>query len=171
MTNKELIKNLHSTKQEIIINTLKFISTDGNKDIMPEVINLLQQTKNTAIKNEIIKILENLKDPNSAPKLVDAIEDEGYKGELPILVSACWKNGLNYDEYIETFVKIFIRGDFQLAFDAFTVMDNMEKIKEKDADRCLKKLETAIEDISYDKRQLFNELTNIIRDKKENPAS
>ncbi|HKL08261.1 MAG TPA: HEAT repeat domain-containing protein [Bacteroidales bacterium] len=171
MTNKELIKNLHSTNQEIIINTLKFISTDGNKDIMPEVINLLQQTKNTAIKNEIIKILENLKDPNSAPKLVDAIEDEGYKGELPILVSACWKNGLNYDEYIETFVKIFIRGDFQLAFDAFTVMDNMEKIKEKDADRCLKKLETAIEDISYDKRQLFNELTNIIRDKKENPAS
>ena len=169
--NKELIKNLHSTKQEIIINTLKFISTDGNKDIMPEVINLLQQTKNTAIKNEIIKILENLKDPNSAPKLVDAIEDEGYKGELPIIVSACWKNGLNYDEYIETFVKIFIRGDFQLAFDAFTVMDNMEKIKEKDADRCLKKLETAIEDISYDKRQLFNELTNIIRDKKENPAS
>jgi hypothetical protein len=171
MTNKELIKNLHSTNQEILINTLKFISTDGNKDIMPEVINLLQQTNSTVIKNEIIKILENLKDPYSAPKLVDAIEDEGYKEELPILVSACWKNGLNYDEYIETFVKIFIRGDFQLAFDAFTVIDNMEKIKGKDADRCLEKLETANEDISNDKRQLFNELTNLIKDKKENPAS
>ncbi|MFO7842919.1 MAG: hypothetical protein R6V16_03840 [Bacteroidales bacterium] len=171
MTNKELIKNLHSTNQEIIINTLKFISTDGNKDIMPEVIHLLQQTKSTVIKNEIIKILENLKDPNSAPKLIDAIEDEGYNGELPILVSACWKNGLNYEEYIETFVRIFIRGNFQLAFDAFTVIDNMEKIKEKDADRCIKKLETSIEDISNDKRQLFNELTTIIKDKKENPAS
>ncbi len=171
MNNKELTKNLRSTKTETVITTLKYISTDGNKEIMPEVINLLHHTTSTIVRDEIIKILENLKDQNSTQALVNAIKDIKYKDELSVLVPACWKNGLNFEEHIETFIDIFIQADFQLAFDAFTVIDNFNKIDPKKAEQSLIKLENTIEDTSDSKRPLFYELMNIIEDNKKNPAS
>jgi hypothetical protein len=58
-----------------------------------------------------------------------------------------------------------------MAFDAFTVIDNMTNIREDIADRCLIKLENAIENINSDKRRLLHELIKIIKDKTTNPAS
>lgn len=171
MNNKELTKNLESNSAETIIRTLKYISTDGNKEILPEVINLLHQSQNTIIRDQIINILEHLKDQNSVPALVNAIKDVKYINERPLLVPACWKNGLNFEEHIEIFIDVFIESDFQLAFDAFTVIDNFNKIDPHKADLSLLKLENAIEDTSNSKRPLFSELINIIEDKKENPAS
>lgn len=170
MNNKELVKNLESGSTEIILSTLKYISTDGNKEILPLVIKLLHQSQSTLIRDEIIKILEHLKDQNSVPILVHAIEDEKFTDKLSILVPACWKNGLNFEEYIETFVDVFIQSEFQLAFDAFTVIDNFNKINDKKADLSLIKLENAIEDTKNEKKPLFNELINIIKDKKESPT-
>lgn len=171
MNHKELTKNLESGNKETIISTLKYISTDGNKEILPIVIKLLHQTQNTLIRDEIIKILEHLKDQNSVPALVNAIEDKNYIDELSILVPACWKNGLNFEDYIETFVDVFIQSEFQLAFDAFTVIDNFDRINEKKADLSLIKLGNVIENTTRSKRPLFYELMNIIEDKKENPAN
>ncbi|MEA2107450.1 MAG: HEAT repeat domain-containing protein [Bacteroidota bacterium] len=171
MNNKELIKNLQSSKTDTVINTLNFIATEGNKELLSEVILLLQQTNNKKIQEEIIKILENLKDQKSVPTLIEAINDKKNMHKLSTLISACWKNGLHYEDYVETFVNVFIDEDFQMAFDAFTVIDNMDNIKGTIADRCLIKLGNAIENISSDKRPLLNELTNIIKDKKINPAS
>ncbi|HSH50917.1 MAG TPA: hypothetical protein VK982_04255 [Bacteroidales bacterium] len=171
MDNKELINNLQSEKTETVITTLKIIATEGNKELLSEVIKLLHQANNKKIQEEVIKILENLKDQKSVPVIIEAIDDKKYIHELSILISACWKNGLNYEDYIETFVNIFIQGDFQMAFDAFTVIYNMDNIKENKAVQSLIKLENAIENISNDKRSLYNELTNIIKDKRENPAT
>ena len=103
--------------------------------------------------------------------IINAIENKDFADQLPVLVAACWKNGLNYEEYTETFVQVFIEGDFQLAFDAFTVIDNIEKIKKQDAERCLIKLRNAFDDINDDKKRLITELINIINDKKVNPGT
>jgi HEAT repeat protein len=171
MNNKELIKNLQSSKTETVIATLNFIATEGNKELLPEVMMLLQQTNHKKIQEEIIKILENLKDQKSVPILIEAINDKKNIHKLSFLISACWKNGLNYEDYVETFVNIFIDENFQMAFDAFTVIDNMTNIREDIADRCLIKLENAIENINSDKRRLLHELIKIIKDKTTNPAS
>jgi HEAT repeat protein len=76
MNNKELIKNLQSSKTETVIATLNFIATEGNKELLPEVMMLLQQTNHKKIQEEIIKILENLKDQKSVPILIEAINDK-----------------------------------------------------------------------------------------------
>jgi len=171
MNNKELIKNLQSGKTETVISALKLIASEGNNDLLTEVIKLFHQTTNNTIQQEIIKIIEHLKDPKSVPVIINAIENKDFADQLPVLVAACWKNGLNYEEYTETFVQVFIEGDFQLAFDAFTVIDNLEEIKQQDAEGCLIKLRNAFDNISDDKKRLITELINIINDKKVNPGT
>lgn len=170
MNNKEIIKNLRSEKTFVILETLKFISREGNKDIIGEVIELLDTTSDTIIRDEIIKILENLKDQECVPSIIKAIENKNYSGILSILVSSSWKNSLDFSEYAEVFTDVFIKSEFQLAFDAFTVIDNFEFISSRLTDSCLLRLENAVEDIKDDKKLLYFELINIIENKKENPA-
>ena len=120
MNNKEIIKRLESPEATIVIETLKYISKEGNKEILNHVIKLLHDTKNTLIQDEIITILEYIKEQDCTSAIVDAISNPKYKDELPILISTCWKNGLNYEDYIEIFTDTFIQSDFQLAFEALT---------------------------------------------------
>lgn len=170
MTNKEIIKKLNSNNNSIVLDTLKYVSREGNKDILREVIQLLLITQETMVRDEIIKILENLREPDCTPVLVKAIENPEYQDILVLLISASWKNSLDFSPYIETFTDVFIKSDFQLAFDALTVIDNVEVIDAKIAEASVFRLENAIEDIKDDKKPLYFELINIINDKKENPA-
>jgi cellobiose phosphorylase len=170
MNNKEIIKKLKSENSVLQLETLKYITKEGNKDILTEVISLLNITDETEIRDEIITILENLKEQECVLDLATAIGNHNYKEILPILVSACWKNGLDYNEHLEIFTDVFIQSDFQLAFDAFTVIDNIETIDHAIADKCLLRLENAVEDIKEDKRPLYFELINIIDNVKEYPA-
>jgi len=170
MTNKEIIKNLQSKSNSIVIDTLQHIEKEGNKDVLIHVIDLLSDTSETIIRDKVIRILENLREQDCTPIVVKAVENPDYKDILSILVSACWKNSLNYSNYVETFTDLFIKADFQLAFDAFTVIDNMETIDLALAESCILRLENAVEDIKDDKKPLYFELIDIISDKRENPA-
>ncbi len=170
MNNQEIIKSLKSDKTNIVLNTLQFISKEGNKDILEEVIRLLSDTNDTIIRDHIIKILENLREQDCAPVMIKAIEDPEYEDILTILVSSAWKNSLNFEDYIEVFTDIFIKSEFQLAFDALTVIDNFEKVDSQKADVSIIKLSNAIEESKEDKIPLIQELISIIKNLKENPA-
>ncbi|MEE4198202.1 MAG: hypothetical protein V2I54_11195 [Bacteroidales bacterium] len=170
MNQKEIIKNLQSNKTDTVLAALKLIRSEGNKELLYEVIKLLHHTDNKNVEEEIFNLLDHLKDQKSAVVIIEAIEDKKYNHVLPRLVSSCWKNGLHYEDHIETFINLFIEGDFQVAFEAYTVIDNMINIKNQDAERCLIKLSHSLEAISKDKLLLFNDINRQIGDKKENPA-
>jgi len=170
MNNKEVIKNLKSKNQSIILETLAYIKQEGNNEILKEVINLLHSTNDTIIRDEIVDILEHVKEQDSVLTLVQSLENPDYEDILSLLVSACWKNGLDYSASVEIFTDIFIKSDFQLAFDAFTVIDNIEEIENRIADACIFRLKNTIEDIQDEKKPLYFELIKLIDDKKENPA-
>jgi len=170
MENKEIIKNLQSTDKATILNTLKYISTEGNKDILSHVIKLLNSNSDSGIREEVINILENLKNQDCAEIIIQNIHNKDLNKELPILVSSCWKNSLNFEDYIEIFTDIFIESEFITAFDAFTVIDNFENVNIASADSCLIKLTNNIENATNDKKALFSELITKIENLKENPA-
>ena len=171
MTNKEIIKNLQSNNNSIILETLEIISKEGNSIVLEEVLKLLLSTSDTTVRDKIILILDNLREPSCVPVISNAINNPDFEELLSILVSSCWKNSLNFNDYIELFTEVFINSDFQLAFDAFTVIENFDYIEPELADVCLLKLENAVENIKDDKKLLFFELINVIKQIKENPAN
>ncbi len=170
MNYKEIRENLKSGKNSVVLDTLKYIVNQGSKEILIDVINLLNVSKDSIIRNEIIKILENLKIQDCSPIIINTIENQKYSNILPDLVSSCWKNSLNFEDYIEVFTDVFINHeDFQVAFDALTLIDTFEKVDPEKANTCLIKLESFVENAKDNKRPLFFELINIIKDKKKIP--
>jgi hypothetical protein len=170
MTNKELIRDLNSKNIALISKTLDYISEKGNPEIIPELVTLLKENKVDSIQEQLIMIFENLHDQKAVPYIIKAISDKKNKNTRGLIVSTCWKNSLNFEDYVELFTDIFIESDFTEAFDALTVIDNMGSISEENANKCILKLEFHLEDAVDLKKSIIIELIKIIHSHIKNPA-
>lgn len=124
--NENILKNLYSTDKKTVINTINSLKQNGNPEYIHYLIDLLKSNEDQDIHIPILSILTQLKQPDSARILVDAIENSKNEIVLEQLVNACWQNGLDYSPYLSSFTKLLITGDYMTAFEAFTVIDNMD---------------------------------------------
>ena len=164
LNKKQIKKNLRSGKEDIILETINYLKDKGNSQIIPDLIELLRTVQNQKIQDEIADFLANIKNKDAIPLIIEAIQNERYKKEISILVSSCWQSSLDFSKYLPVFIDIFISEQFQTAFEAFTVIENLEgKFTKKDIDIEIDKLKSSITSISDDKRELLVELTHILK--------
>jgi hypothetical protein len=165
---KQIIKNLQSDDSSLIKNTIKELRDSGNSGYIPFLIELLHSTDNSEIKQLIIKLLNDLKHSDAIPKIIEAIQNGKYSDERQSLVSVCWENGLDFSQYLSLFVDLVIEEEFSVAFEAFTVIENMnsnidDSVKEEQVQKIKNNLDGAHEEKAY----LLNNLIEIIPHIKE----
>ena len=160
-----LIKGIKSDNEETVLSTIKEIRKEGNTTTLPELINLLHTTNNEEIKISVTKLLNDLKDNKAAPLIIDAINNKEYKNINHTLISSCWQSGLDYRNYLNVFVDLAIKSDYNTALEAFTVIENLQK--DIDEEEILKAINNIKENIVAGKNQekqiLLNELIKVIR--------
>ena len=156
---------LISTDSEFVLETIEKIRESGNKFIMEGLFDLLHDTTSPEINKSILTLLSELKNKESIPLLIEAISNEKYVNERKELVACCWQNGLNYNEYLPVFIDLVIRESFLVAFEAFTVIENMfGNIPDEVIDHEITKVENALPGASEEKVYLLKSLLTIIRD-------
>jgi hypothetical protein len=124
--NKQLESDLFSAKTETVISALNTLKKEGNVNYLPLLFDLLKAGPEQNVEDEIVKILGSLKVREAAPVLVDALQEAQYKSIRKTLATACWQNGLDFGEYLPVFVDLVIEEDFEIGFEAFTVIESME---------------------------------------------
>ena len=165
LQSKEILTNLKSTDTQSLLETIGQIRKAGNSLVLGELIELLHQTEVVEIKKSILNLLSELKDKPSAHALINAIKSEKYVNERAELIACCWQNGLNYNEYLPFFIDLVINEEFLIAFEAFTVIENMTgRIEDVIIDNEVIKLNEALVNSSEQKAYLLNGLLAIIRD-------
>jgi len=155
---------LQSKNKDEVLFTIKQLRNTGNSRMLPYVIDLLYTSKSSEIKAAIISLLGDLKDKNSTAEIVSALENEKYVSIRKELLSSCWQSGLDYSKYLGLFVNLFITGSFEEAFEAFTVMDNLEeKYHAETIDPYINELKSRVSEFKEtDKEGLFVELVHIL---------
>ena len=162
---KEILSNLKSTDPEFILETIDKVRESGNPFILTGLIELLHDTELPEIKKSVLNLLSELKHKESVPVFIEAIKSEKYAGERKDLVACCWQNGLIYNEYLPVFIDLVINEEFQVAFEAFTVIENMfGRIEDEIIDKEIIKITDALNDATEQKAYLLNGLLSIIRD-------
>jgi hypothetical protein len=78
------------------------------------------------IKTEIKNLLGTVKDKETINGFMRAIEDDRYKPIRKSILIACWQNGLDFSTFLPVFIDLVIKEDWEIAFEAFTVIDNLE---------------------------------------------
>ncbi|MFP4620467.1 MAG: hypothetical protein ACLFM7_04110 [Bacteroidales bacterium] len=165
---REIRSGLSSNDSKVLASTLQEVQKSGTAALIPELVGLLRRTNKKEIRNQILEILNNLKTQASATELARAVRKNKQRDLLAYLVAACWKNGLDYTDFIDDFIDIFIQYDYLLALDAFTVIENSTKyLSEVSVEPRINKLSSHEPEMDDNKKRLTGELIRILRTKSE----
>lgn len=120
------IKTLKSENEKLVVKAIDDLRKEGENELLYNLISLYQHSDNKNIKDKVAALFCDLKNQESAPYVVDIIEDDSFSESKPMLVSSCWQSRLDYADYLEVFIKLTITAPFLVAFEAFTVIENIE---------------------------------------------
>ena len=130
--------------QELIDHALEEIKNKGDDTYIAPLIEFIHQTSSKEVKEKIFQLFVDLKHENSVDKLISELKNERDLDILERLVACCWQNGLDYSKHLPYFVQLVIDQEFQIAFEAFTVIENMYGKIEGDVETILiEKLKSA----------------------------
>lgn len=162
---EQILADLRSNDPEFVLETIEKVKESGNHLILGGLLDLLHETQLPEIKKSVLTLLSELKNKESIPYLIAAIQNEKFSKERLDLVACCWQNGLSYNAYLPLFIDLVIRSEFLIAFEAFTVVENMYgRIEEDVIENELLKINHALESARDEKGYLLNGLLTIIRD-------
>lgn len=119
-------QNLFSPKPEVVAAAINEIKERGNRLYLPLLFELLNTGPEKEIEMEILNLLGTVKDKDTANSFMRAIEDDKFKKIRKQILTACWQNGLDFSTFLPVFIDQVINEDWETAFEAFTVIDNLE---------------------------------------------
>ena len=161
--NQQILNKLQSNNADTVIETVNELRDSGNLSYIPVLIDLLHPSGDTEINSIVMNLLADIKDSDIVPLLIDAILDKKYTEERKQLVSLCWQNGLDFSAYLSTFIDLVIAEDFELAFEAYTVITNTDKkISPELMNNETDKMEAALPGADEQKRQLLTDIIDYL---------
>jgi len=168
MTNKKLDKQLESelfsAQSQNVVSALNTLKEKGNIHYLPILFDLLKSKPDKEVEEEIIKILGNLKVQEAAPVLAETLKNPKYKSIRKPLATACWQNGLDFKEHLPVFVDLVIEEEFETGFEAFTVIESMEKYPEgKVIENVTDRIHESLRDADEQKKYFLHEILHMIR--------
>ena len=156
---KKIEENMFSSETGVVISAINLIKEKGNKLYIPLLFDLLNSNPKTEIVKEISLLLATIKDKETKESFIDAITDEKYKSIRKTILTTCWQNGLDFSSYLPIFVDIIVNDNWENAFEAFTIIDNMEHLpEEKIVKQSIIKIEDEMENATEQKAYFLQEI-------------
>jgi hypothetical protein len=161
---KILAEQLKSANKELILDTIKSLRHDGNDEVLEILTQIYLNQTNNEISEAIYRFFCDLKNQTSAETVIQLIKNPEYHQAKKMLVSSCWQSRLNYILYLETFIAMVFNEPFELAFEAFTVVENMEaRVSEQRKNELLAFVDANMDNCIDDNLVLADDLKGIIR--------
>ncbi len=170
--NKKIIESLKSEDNNKILKTLGDLRDKGNFTYFPFIMDIYKNNKNEDVRNSIYEILSNLNDNENTKHLINYIQKENYASIKKDLLTVCWDSRLDFSPHLTFFVDLFISDSFEIAFDAFTVIENIEKPPapkgsySKIIETEILKLKENLTSVSKDKKELLVTLVKVLEGKR-----
>jgi hypothetical protein len=156
---EQLKKNLFSAKTEVVISAIEAIQKKGNKLYLPVLFDLLNSSPELEIETEIKNLLGTIKDKTSVNSFMRAIEDDKYKRIRKLILTACWQNGLDFSTFLPVFIDLVIYEEWETAFEAFTVIDNLEFLPGAEIiNSSITKINAAMPNVTDQQKYFLNEI-------------
>jgi hypothetical protein len=157
--NEKVKQNLFSANTETVLSALIDIKETGNKFYIPLLFDLLNSKPEPEIAKEIIKLLGTVKDKDSVNMFMRAVEEIKFKPIWKIILSTCWQNGLDFSTFIPVFIDLIINEDWEIAFEAFTIIDNLETLPDETIIKIAsEKIKVSLESANEQKSYFLNEV-------------
>lgn len=153
----KLKNQLFSANTNEVITAVNTLKEKGNKEYLPLLFELLRLQPEAEIQKEILQLLGTVKDKETIPIFIQYIEDEKFSSIRKTLLNSCWQSGLDFSKHLNTFVDVVINEEWEVAFEAFTVIENLEHFPSEEEIKTIKlKVAKALK-VSSDQKAYFLE--------------
>jgi hypothetical protein len=160
----KLVSLLQSGDEKHILHTIHHLRSPGNPDYLPYIMPLLLQPVGIPVRKAVLELLSDLKSQKAVPRLIGAIADPEYLNIRKDLITCCWQCGLDFSDHLPFFVDLVVENEFDIAFEAFTVIDSMEYFLSEEVHKILiAKIEEAIPAFVGAKKSLLQELYVLLK--------
>jgi len=157
------IKALNSDNPLILKDTLVNIRENGNNAYIPVLVDLLLKYKETENADIIRSFIADIKSTYLKEVMITALKDKKYESIHKELTSVCWESAVDFGEHISFFVDMIIGGEFNSAFEALTVIENLEsKVEVNTIKEDVDKLKSTISTADEARKYLIYETINIL---------
>lgn len=155
--------DLNSKDNKVILESIEKLRSKGNINDLPAILDFLVAPNNPEVEKALYNFIFDIKDPKAIEPIAAAIQNSKYQNIQKKLIEMCWQSSLNFSNHSGLFVDLLIDGDFEIAFEAFTVIENMEEsielsVKETE----MSKLKNAISSAQEDRKGMLHEAFHII---------
>lgn len=163
-TDPSVLVSLNSGKEELVLQTIDILHDSGNPLYIPYLTNLLADTGFETVRESIFVLLGELKNKESVPYLVEAIRNKDLAPFRKQLVASCWQNGLDFSAHLLFFTDLVISEPWEIGFEAFTVIENLENLPEREIiEAAVSKIKMALPASQEKKEYLLNGLLTVLR--------
>lgn len=161
---ESLIRDLNSDDEELVTKALSRIRENGNEYYIEPLFEALFDSENSSVKREIRKVLADVKSSASVDVLLRMIDNPKCEPMLAEILTTCWESGLDFTKQIDKFIALVIERDFVVAFEALSVIENMEFALDADqTEKLLAPVLLAMESAATDRKSLLDSVVAHIR--------
>jgi hypothetical protein len=120
----ELIRQLESKDSAIVLKTLNKLEKACNINDLPSIIRIMAGIIEQNLLNEFAFFLSKVRSKQAPAIMIQFLADPAFANIRAELTRACWESQLDYSADLILFARLFISGDYLLALEAFTVIEN-----------------------------------------------
>lgn len=154
---------LFSTKADVIITAIQSLKENGNVKYLPILFELLMANPEMIVREEILKLLGTIKDKETIPVFAQALQNDKYVKIRKDLTTVCWQNGMDFSMYLSVFTELIINEKWDVAFEAFTLIENLEHFPPEEQLKPIKlRIANALKSADEQKQYFLEELLKMM---------
>lgn len=162
----DLFKQLESTDRNVAHKALNKLLRLSGINEMPLLIGILSSTDDEKVSKEIETWLANIKSKKAPAVFAQTLVEPQFAGIRTQLVRACWETQLDFSPHILLFVHLLLAGDYGLALEAFSVIENTcleYPIQPDQVMDIIRQLNSSLPDQPEAKQRLVREMVEVLK--------
>lgn len=122
---QQVIAELTATDEKKLLKSIEKIKSKGNDQIIPPLLDLFVTTNYDSVKSAIKNLLNELKTSTGLVYLIEGLKLDNQELQ-EVILGALWSSGMNPKEYLPEIVHAACNGNYMIAVEAITIIENLE---------------------------------------------
>jgi hypothetical protein len=161
---KSIEDSLANGGKDAVMAILEQIREIGVPKLLPALVKVYKSCGDDDVKMAVFKLLCDASQPGLVDVMADAIADESDANVKQMLVTSCWYSKIDYLPRLELFIDLVFDSPFELAFEAFTVVENRQgSISDERRAELLGYIENRLNADGIGNESLAESLTEIVK--------
>lgn len=126
---------------------------------------LYDNTDDRGLHRIIEEFFNDIKEKSARPEIIAEIRKPWKQDTINMLVSSCWQSGLDYSEFLDDLITVFIRGDYATSVESMTaIAESLSNCSRKRKNELIKMIEDSPLTGTNEKSALSLELISILKE-------